>query len=329
MITLEDDSLNFRFPNVHKHAHCSIQFQRTLRIPDDGKVHYLPPGLGAFPLRHLDDYSQRLPPGYAERGGVLMPMYQAEALWICFDSPSSYPCAVKIATGKICAITGDNWVNHLNQDPQDYVVLPDQPWLDGYCVGDSVIRQFLAMPLGENLTVEKQVTGEESIGGIQITVFPMKSELYEQMRIHWQQDLSEPHDCMVYSKMETMGLAAGGKMRQSIDKDPHGLDAWDLRNGRKCFVTIANSKQWLEITGEPSPTQPITVEDYNKHGLPWFDFYSENASISATEKLVKIKGINELAGEQGKAPIATGSNKPKKVISHGRGARRPVREFES
>ena len=29
-------------------------------------------------------------------------------------------------------MTGDAWVNHLNRDPQDYVVAPEQPWLDGY-----------------------------------------------------------------------------------------------------------------------------------------------------------------------------------------------------
>ncbi len=63
-----------------------------------------------------------------------MPIHQAEAMWINISSPGRYPFAVKIATGKICAVSGDNWANHLNRDPQDYVVVPDQPWLDGYCV---------------------------------------------------------------------------------------------------------------------------------------------------------------------------------------------------
>jgi hypothetical protein len=52
MITLEDDRLIFRFPEVHPEAECSIHFQRTLRIPDDERDYPLPPGLGAFPLRH-------------------------------------------------------------------------------------------------------------------------------------------------------------------------------------------------------------------------------------------------------------------------------------
>ena len=44
MITLDDNRLTFRFPEVHPEAVCSVHFQRTLRIPDDGKDYPLPPG---------------------------------------------------------------------------------------------------------------------------------------------------------------------------------------------------------------------------------------------------------------------------------------------
>ena len=47
MITLEGHDLIFRFPEVHEHARTAIHFQRTLRIPDDGKTYPLPPGLVA------------------------------------------------------------------------------------------------------------------------------------------------------------------------------------------------------------------------------------------------------------------------------------------
>ena len=57
MIELLNNQLIFRFPDVHKKAGCSIDFQRTLRIPDDNREYPLPPGLGAFPLRHVDDFA--------------------------------------------------------------------------------------------------------------------------------------------------------------------------------------------------------------------------------------------------------------------------------
>ena len=120
--------------------------QRTLRIPDDGKIYPLPAGFGRFPLRHVDDYKDTVPAPWTERGGVLMPMYQSEALWIRFST--RYPFAVKVAAGKINAVTGDPWSRDLQADPQNYLVLPEQPWLDGFAVRKGVIRQFVAMPLG-------------------------------------------------------------------------------------------------------------------------------------------------------------------------------------
>ncbi|MYB97986.1 MAG: hypothetical protein F4123_09440 [Gemmatimonadetes bacterium] len=52
-------------------------------------------------------------------------------------------------------------------DPQNYLVVPDQPWLDGYCVERGIIRQFVAMPLGEGYTAEERLTGAAKHGGLQ------------------------------------------------------------------------------------------------------------------------------------------------------------------
>ena len=89
MIELNNDVLNFRFPEVHAKAGCRIDFQRTLRIPDDNRDYPLPPGLGRFPVAHVDDHAERLPEAWQRRGGVFLPMYQAEALWIHFSGELS------------------------------------------------------------------------------------------------------------------------------------------------------------------------------------------------------------------------------------------------
>ena len=104
MIELYHNRLVFRFPEVHEDARLEVDFQRTLRIPDDNRDYPLPPGLGEFPLHHIDDYLERLPAEWRQRGGVFLPMYQAEAMWLNFTG--SYPMAVKVATGKINALTG-------------------------------------------------------------------------------------------------------------------------------------------------------------------------------------------------------------------------------
>ena len=176
MIELLNNQLTFRFPEVHKKAVCHIDFQRTLRIPDDNRAYPLPPGLGSFPVAHVDDFADKLPENWRKHGGIFIPMYQSEALWINFAG--DYPCAVKIAAGKINAVSGKSWTNDLSDDPQDYAVIPEQPWLDGFNVSEDFIRQFVAMPLGEGFTAEEQITDKADHGGLQVIVYPMKHDVY-------------------------------------------------------------------------------------------------------------------------------------------------------
>ena len=331
MIELMENELHFRFPEIHEAARCSIGFQRTLRIPDDDRTWFLPPGLGEFPLRHLDDYATRLPEAWCRRGGVIMPMHQAEALWINFAA-SGYPFAVKVATGKICAITGEAWVDHLNRDPQDYVVVPEQPWLDGYCVEKGVIRQFVAMPLGEGYSVEEQLTGAALHGGLQIVAYPMKRERHEALcalREHCADYLSAPAMMVAEAAPQAMGLAPGGRMKQEVYDDPHGLDAWDQRHGGRCFVTIANSRQWMTITGECPPTEPPTAKRYTEEGLPWFDYYGGDAeAVAGASTLNRLASVAQMGGEKGESPLPENETPPTPHVIglRAKGSHR-VREF--
>ena len=318
MITLERDRMTFRFPEVHPQARFRIEFQRTLRIPDDDRAYPLPAGLGCFPLRHIDDFGDRLPGEALRRGGVVMPMHQAEAMWVSFGSAwhSSYPCAVKIAAGKVCAVSGEPWSDHLGSDPQNYLVVPRQPWLDGYCVEKGVIRQFVAMPLGEEYTAEEQLTGAAKHGGPQISVRPMKREVHDKL---FGEPFAAPEMRAVREEREPirvfgMGLAPGGRMRQAIYDDDYGLDAWDARHTSRCFVTIANSLQWLAITGEHPPTNPPTARQYTDAGLPWFDCYDgDREAISGSETLAGLKSVATTASEKGESPLS--ENAPLDVSS--------------
>ena len=194
MIELQHNRLVFSFPQVHEAAQCTIDFQRTLRIPDDNRDYPLPPGLNKFPLQHVEDHAKRLPEKWQQHGGVLLPMYQSEAMWLNFGAGRGhhalrYPFAIKIAAGKINAVTGAGWDNALQREPQDYVVLPEQPWLDGFCVQKGLIRQFVAMPLGAGYSAEEQLTGAAEHGGLQIIAYPMKRERYEAMLREHENDL--------------------------------------------------------------------------------------------------------------------------------------------
>jgi hypothetical protein len=326
MIELRNEQLVFRFPEVHKDAVCQVEFQRTLRIPDDNRSYPLPPGLGQFPMEHVDDHASRLPQDWPRRGGVLLPMYQAEALWISFWggrwSRSEYPFAVKIAAGKIDAVTGNAWTNEINRKPQDYLVIPDQPWLDGFCVQKGMIRQFVAMPLGQGYTAEEQLTGKADHGGLQIIVYPIKRERYEELLKERERDRKQRRYSFAALRCcdsSAMGLAPGGLMRQEIYEDHYGFDAWETTVSSRCFVHILNSLQWEKATGKPAPGKPPRAADYTSAGLPWFDYYDERQSaLSGSEKLAQLDSVAAKGVKKGEEPLPENDAlKPNLVVKLG------------
>ena len=70
------------------------------------------------------------------------------------------------------------------------------------------------------------------------------------------------------AKSAEMGLAAGGKMRQKIYPDPHGVDTWDQENSGRVFVHIVNSMMYREITGKEPPSTPVTAKTLRPIRLP-------------------------------------------------------------
>ncbi|PWW73295.1 hypothetical protein C7212DRAFT_27919, partial [Tuber magnatum] len=162
-----------------------ISFQRSLRIPETGKTYDLPPMIARFPLFNVKDFAKRMPGNMAAKGGVCMPLFQREAMWIDFDYPGKGESgefnpqyAIKVFVGGVNAISGETW-NSSAKKKQDYIVVPPQPWLDGIATGPRVVKQFVAMPLGSGYSIEHQVTGKEDIGGIQMEISSVYNNEFE------------------------------------------------------------------------------------------------------------------------------------------------------
>jgi hypothetical protein len=250
-------------------------------------------------------------------------MYQREAMWISIGSRHWRPNAMKIAAGKINAVSGKPWDQKLaepirgkrrEEDLQDYLVCPPQPWLDGFNTGKGTIRQFVAMPLGMGYTVEGQVTGKEEHGGLQIIVYEPKPGRFPErpppMVASVARRCAAPAPAAECAKMmeapagakqgAEMGLAAGGSMTQKIYPDPHALATWDESNFGRVFVHIVNSVMWTEITGEPPPATPVSPKTYTEHGYPWFKLYDEKlGDVKPSKILQKVKSVAQMDSQHG------------------------------
>lgn len=185
-------------------TYLHISFMRTVRIPEDGKNYDLPPNLGTFPLFNIQPFSDRLPPSIVAQGGLFLPMYQMEAMWINFDCIEGRKFIIRPFLGGVNGISGEGTVGDMGSlirrmnrltPTQDYIVLPEQMWLDGISTSPGIVKQFVATEMAPprreisegsrnkpgsrntksqiGASIEWQVTRQDSVGGIQLQIIPM------------------------------------------------------------------------------------------------------------------------------------------------------------
>jgi len=294
MLSLRDNTLVFEFPTVNPTAKTWVSFRRTLRVPDNHQTFFMPPDFGPFRVGAIDDFAHRLPEEWRVRGGVFLPLYQSEALWLKVDS--DYPCAVKVAAGKVNVLTGAPWQDALSESGQDYFVTTAQKWIDGFHIDEGVVRQFVSMPLGGGSTAEELLTGVAEHGGIQIAVYPMKRGAFDR---HFPPPKPPTQtgislgvlDIPAFSRVQhdvgesEMGVMPGGAIKQIIARDPYGIASWDQQNLTRCFVHLLNSSQFQAVTGQPLPHRPFDARVYAQNGLPWFFEDITGQPLPPTERM--------------------------------------------
>jgi hypothetical protein len=125
-----------------------------------------------------------------------------------------------------------------------------------------------------------------------------------------------------------MGLAPGGRMKQEIYADPFSIFDWDLTKSSRCFVHIANSLVWKQITEQAPPYPPPSAADYTRCGLPWFDYYDDSLkALEGSGILGKLKSVLGIAKEKRESPLPENEAcEPKNVRKLGKRVGDQVRE---
>ena len=86
-----------------------------------------------------------------------------------------------------------------------------------------------------------------------------------------------------------MGLGMGGAMKQEIYDDRFHAGDWETNVSSRCFVHLLNSATYSQVTGHLPPHQPYEASDYAAAGLPWFDYYSDQAALEGSDKFKDLK----------------------------------------
>lgn len=199
------------------------------------------------------------------------------------------------------------------------MVIPNQPWIDGFITKTGTVSQFVAAPLGSGFTVEGQVSGEEKEGGLQMEVFPLKKDKLPPVPKRVTRGVITPKSfnyccdslevktsfatpaaaggLMLNASPQSMGMAAGGRMVQEIYPDPYGIGSWETQNRFKVFIHIFHAKDMEAITGEPHPDE-MTPDLYKRHNYPWY-LGKTGSTLPSKGKLGSVKTVAQLAEEKG------------------------------
>jgi hypothetical protein len=203
-------------------------------VPEDGIVYELPPPVDSFPLLLAKAFEKTLPPSIAAKGGLFSPMLQREALLLEFtsDRPVNQQFAIRVFAGSVNVLTGSVAGKHAD-DLQDYIVAPMQHHLNGFSISPDEFKQFVAMPVGDRYSIEKQITGREYIGGLQLEIVPRYREtgMFGQVlartgaRIK-DRDLKD-RKLEQFSTAKELGIEAGGRVFM-VDHNPEKVYDYDI-----------------------------------------------------------------------------------------------------
>jgi Ubiquitin-2 like Rad60 SUMO-like len=159
-----------------------------MRLPNDDKAYPMPPPLAPYPLYNTGQLGGRLALDMREKGGVIFPMWQREAVRVQFKHLghrrlASY--AVRPFVGGVNCISGEaarpsmsHILRQLNgvAKKQDYLVVgggaSSVQYLDGIAVAPGIVRQLVALPIQSPESIEWQMTGLDDVGGLQLEIIP-------------------------------------------------------------------------------------------------------------------------------------------------------------
>lgn len=278
-----------------------VSFHRTLRLPDDGRTYPLPPGFGRFPLRRAGDLGSRRPASWGPDDHYL-PMYPREALWLGLSTADDVPRAVQVGVGGVDAVAGLPWrLRPGGLGPggveQNYLLVPDQPWLDGILVGPGTVRQFVAVERGAGRAVDEQVPDADDAPGLHLRAYALRPEVPVRPR-------AVSRGLAMASGLD-LGLGAGGRMGQRVHADPYGPEAWDPGTEIAAGVHLVLPELWAHLTGEPAPPTPVDARAYSEAGLPWFTWEDgpDAATLDGGGPLSEVVGVREVEGEDAEEPV--------------------------
>lgn len=276
MIEFQDHGMIFRFPHLADNAVAAVVFWRLLRSQDVGAPREkllpwapgpVPLGVGPMRIEPVDRHADMLPEPMLRRGGVLLPMWQSEALSIRFACyAGSMPFAVTLEAGGVNLVSGAPARAGLHRDPQDYCAFPTLRGIDWVRTGPDTVRQPVPSPIDADLSAEDQLDRSAASGGIRISVTPPTREAF----VAWEKN--PRHELLYDDELANIGAKGRSFSVCEMEADGRPLDDYDWARTLSTWVTMLDAVAWFHVA-KRLPRRLPPMELTYEYRQPWFDHY--------------------------------------------------------
>ncbi|KAK2768675.1 hypothetical protein FQN54_000531 [Arachnomyces sp. PD_36] len=280
------------------HEGLVVSFRRTLRVPDTENISGPLPDLGSFPLYSVDQFCGKLPDHVSAKGGLFFPMYRREAMWIRLTSKKQF--AVKVYVGDTNAVFGEPAEEGVSTEArrqsgdatQDYVVTPQQHYIDGLPNPENRTQQFVAGLGNRGYTTGTEI-GKKAVTTFQFEVTGRKNVLQDEIYVEYPKGTKMPllvdlqmsfHDFRGLV-MEKTGLSEDDCILKFGGERCKGITVADCGIGCGDTVQIAPPGSTI---GPDSPAFGITVTTLEKKIIP-LEVSSDMEFLEVKELLQKTE----------------------------------------
>jgi hypothetical protein len=211
-----------------------ISFQRVPRVPDDA------------PPARLRSHGV-LPVALVSEDIAFVPVGDEEGVWLGLEGRNDLPCAVRVLIQSATledAVTGRPPSNRLTDDPQNYVVVPLQHWLEGATVDGTCARQFV------------RIAWTPKQAAVQVFSF-LAAPLREGFQPASGRTRENGPPCRLPEFVE-----------QDLWPDPYGVGAWNESAVARMQVRVVSGEEYLHATGSTAPPALDPGSAYGGWRLP-------------------------------------------------------------
>jgi hypothetical protein len=295
MALSDNSSLIVDFQDIHQDAYVELDFQRIFRVPDNG--YYIPTPYGWFPFVKASEIHCKYIYGF-NIDDIIIPMYQSEALCIHFSSNivdeygTGYPFAIKIYIDKLNALNGKKQNHSINKG--EYIFLKNYNILSYVKNKNSEFIQIVPIPVFYD-NVNKNLKDNIHYYSLIIDIIPLKVDVFKN---HYpeEKDFKDIH-CIWGQLIEPELIKLEIDIFNGLDDDSSenfddiddieleseyidrdnvfDNDDWDVTSAKRINVKIINSLIYKNITGTYPCHSPLNESHYQKFGIPWLDWYSD------------------------------------------------------